>query len=53
MDQKYSNLKEEIMDLFGVISIEEIISNRSLARIMRDITKSFGITSNSSLKTKE
>lgn len=38
MEKKYSKLKEEIMDLFGEISVEEIISNRPLSYLLNDLT---------------
>jgi len=42
MDRKYSNLKEEIMDLFGEISIEEIVTNKPLTRLLGELTTSLG-----------
>ena len=40
MEKRYSKLKEEVMDLFGTISIEEIVCNRPLSKLMREIALS-------------
>jgi len=40
MEKRYSKLKEEVMDLFGTISIEEIIRNRPLSKLMSEIATS-------------
>lgn len=40
MEKRYSKLKEEIMDLFGTISVEEIIKNRNLSRVLKEISSS-------------
>lgn len=37
MEKRYSKLKEEVMDLFGTISIEEIVCNRPLSKLMKEI----------------
>lgn len=39
-NSKYSKLKLEIMDLFGALSIEEIISNLKVRTLIEDIGKS-------------
>lgn len=38
MDRRYSKLKEELMDLFGTISVEELIANRPLSNLFEEIT---------------
>ena len=40
MERKYSKLKEEIMDLFGTISVDEIIINKPLSKLMVNISNS-------------
>jgi len=40
MEKRYSKLKEEIMDLFGTISVEEIIKNKNLSRVLKEISSS-------------
>lgn len=42
MERRYSKLKEEIMDLFGTISVDEIITNKPLSKLMSDIANSLG-----------
>lgn len=37
---KYSKLKLEILDLFGTLSIEEIIGNLQVRNLIEDIGKS-------------
>lgn len=40
MKRQYSGIKREIMDLFGVISIEEIVRNRPVVNLMEEISDS-------------
>lgn len=42
MERRYSKLKEEIMDLFGTISVDEIIKNKPLSKLMSEIANSLG-----------
>lgn len=38
MNQRYSNLKEELMDLIGTISIKELVTNKPLQKQIKEIT---------------
>ena len=38
MERRYSKLKEEFMELVGTISVEEIITNRPLSKVIKDIS---------------
>ena len=39
MSIRHSNLKEEVLDLFGSLSVEEIIKNHNLQLAIADISK--------------
>ena len=39
MDLGFSKIKEELMDLFGTISVKEIISNQPLTMLIKEISK--------------
>ncbi|GEM_PF-5657640 len=39
MNKTHSRVKEELMDLFGTISVDEIIANEGLTSIITDISK--------------
>lgn len=40
MKKHYVRVKREIMDLFGNISVEEIIRNRAITDLIEDISSS-------------
>lgn len=40
MEKRYSKLKEEVMELFGTISVEELISNKPLSNLITEIVGS-------------
>jgi hypothetical protein len=53
MERRYSKLKEEFMDLVGTISVEEIIANRPLSKVIKEISDSltdFSIVNRYNLK---
>ena len=54
MQRRYAKIKEEVMDLFGTISVEEIISNKPLSKLIGDIANSLdGISIIERYNTKE
>lgn len=53
MEKRYSKLKEEIMDLVGTISVDELVSNHRLIPVIKDISdclKDISITARYELK---
>ena len=40
MKKHYVRVKKEIMDLFGNISVEEIVRNKPITDLIEDISKS-------------
>lgn len=54
MQRRYAKIKEEVMDLFGTISVEEIITNKPLSKLIGDIANSLdGISIIEHYNTKE